>query len=398
MDEEVDARLSGRARRAIPLIAAAITVTVTASLVYLHPTFGAPRQSLPFSSPPPSPSLIPFRFSATYAFASPSAGWALVADSSSTPSKFWIYATTDGARHWSPQLSGQCPGDALFPFGLQFFGARRGFAALACGLYRTSDGGNSWERMPLPPYQESAVTFSDPLDGWYFSQVTEQRPVPHFMVTHDGGSTWSELPSPPVQPTGAKGGAPMVQFRDARNGWMGADTGGWGAVYSTSDGGVTWQAHVLPSIALQPGQGGRFPGTETSITLVPGGGVMVIASGPAAYPVAFISFDGGAGWRRLAAPPGETSYAGFVFVDSRNWWAMRFGTLFKTADSGQTWKQVALILDDWDYMPTIIDAKHAWAELQPNREIGRPTPEGTGLATTSDGGLHWTYVNPPQPS
>jgi photosystem II stability/assembly factor-like uncharacterized protein len=252
--------------------------------------------------------------------------------------------------------------------------------------------------MPRPPYQESAVTFSDPLDGWYFSQVTEQNPVPHFMVTHDGGSTWSELPTPPALVFGAKGGLAMVQFRDARDGWMGADTGERPTIYSTSDGGVSWQAHVLPSIALEPGHGGKPQGTATSIALVPGGGVMAIASDPAGNPAAFLSADGGARWRRLASAPGETSYADFVFVDSRNWWAMRFGTLFKTSDSGQTWKLVAQILDDWDYIPEMIDSNHAWAELRPNPAPARSGAEGMGLATTSDGGLHWTYVNPPQPS
>ncbi|HSP09334.1 MAG TPA: hypothetical protein VLU92_07035 [Candidatus Dormibacteraeota bacterium] len=397
MDDDLDS-LSGRARRAIPLIAVAVTVIITASLVYLHPGFGTARRALTFPAPSPSPSLIPFRFSVTYDFATPSAGWSLVADSTSTPSRFWIYATTDGARHWSPQLSGQCPAGNVFPFGLQFFDRNRGFASLVCGLYRTSDGGNSWERVPLPPYEESTLTFADPFDGWFLSQVTDQQPALHFLVTHDAGRTWSELPTPPVLVFGAKGGLTVVQFRDARNGWMGADTGDLPTVYSTSDGGRSWQAHILPSIPLQPGQGGKPSQTATSIELVPGGGVMAMTSDPAGNPVAFTTFDGGASWRRIAAAPGNTRYADFVFVDSRNWWAMRFGTLFKTSDSGRTWKQVVLVMDEWDYTPGIIDAKHAWAALRADQGPGQPSPHGTGLATTADGGLHWTYVTPPQQS
>ena len=399
MDDDLNVRLSGRARRAIPLIAIAITVIVTASLVYLHPGFGSARHTLTFPSPTPSPSLIPFSFSVTYDFASPTSGWALVGDDVSTPTTFWVYAPTDGPRHWSVQLSGQCPGSGLFPFSLQFFDRNRGFASLGCGLYRTSDGGNSWDRVPLPQYQESTVTFSDPLDGWYFSQVTDQESVPHFLVTHDAGSTWSELPTPPALVFGAKGGPAMVQFRDARSGWMGADSGDRPTVYSTSDGGLTWQAHLLPPTPLQPGQGGKPQQTGTSIVLVPGGGVIAMASDEAGSAVAYSSFDGGAGWRRLAPAPGETGYPDFVFVDARNWWAMRYGTLFKTSDSGQTWKQVVQVMDEWDYSPGIIDSRHAWAQLRATIQAhGQSSPQGTGLATTADGGLHWTFVNVPQPS
>lgn len=169
------------------------------------------------------------------------------------------------------------------------------------------------------------------------------------------------------------------------------------AVYSTSDGGLTWQAHVLPSSALQPGQGGKPLQTGTSIMVVPGGGVLAMATDEVGYPVAYSSFDGGTTWRRLVPAPGETRYADLVFVDARNWWAMRFGTLFKTSDAGQTWKQVAQMMDEWDYVPGVIDARHAWAQLRALPAPGN-APQGTGLAMTADGGLHWTFVNVPQPS
>jgi photosystem II stability/assembly factor-like uncharacterized protein len=112
--------------------------------------------------------------------------------------------------------------------------------------------------------------------------------------------------------------------------------------------------------------------------------------------VGLTSFDGGSTWRRLPPPPGETTYTDFIFQDTFHWWAMRYGTLFKTSDAGQTWKQVAQQLDEWDYLPQILNAKQAWAEM-----VAAPNstpPQGTGLATTADGGLHWSPVNVPNPS
>jgi photosystem II stability/assembly factor-like uncharacterized protein len=70
---------------------------------------------------------------------------------------------------------------------------------------------------------------------------------------------------------------------------------------------------------------------------------------------------------------------------------MRFGTLWKSSDAGQSWKHVGQQIDEWDYRPHVVDAKHAWATLIGSRA------SGTGLAMTSDAGLHWTYVKVPTP-
>jgi photosystem II stability/assembly factor-like uncharacterized protein len=132
---------------------------------------------------------------------------------------------------------------------------------------------------------------------------------------------------------------------------------------------------------------------STHVTLLPGVGVIAFVD----YDVrggAYTSFDGGKTWRALALPPQETGYSDFVFQDSTHWWAMRFGTLWKSSDAGQTWKHVGQLLDDFDYRPHVIDAKHAWAELHTSTGSRFPV---TGLAMSSDAGLHWTYVNVPKP-
>jgi hypothetical protein len=171
------------------------------------------------------------------------------------------------------------------------------------------------------------------------------------------------------------------------------------SAYSTVDGGVTWQAHKLPVTIV--GKGGFAEGSpplvETSVSLLPGAGVLAVAFDPNASPIGLTSFDGGSTWRRIAPPPGSTSYSDFVFQDAFHWWAMRFGTLFKSSDAGQTWKQVALQLDEWDYVLQVIDARHAWAQLVVT--FPRSTSvQGTGLSTTVDGGLHWNPVDVPRPS
>ena len=73
---------------------------------------------------------------------------------------------------------------------------------------------------------------------------------------------------------------------------------------------------------------------------------------------------------------------------------MQFGELWKSSDAGQSWKLVSQQIDGWQYIPHVIDAKHAWAELFSTAPSGAP---GAGLAVTSDGGLHWSQVSAPQP-
>jgi photosystem II stability/assembly factor-like uncharacterized protein len=82
-----------------------------------------------------------------------------------------------------------------------------------------------------------------------------------------------------------------------------------------------------------------------------------------------------------------------TFEDATHWWRVLGANLYKSSDAGQTWKPVPVKLDTGDngrYTIQILDPKHAWAQIG----VG----QSTGLAVTSDGGLHWTRVNVPEPA
>jgi photosystem II stability/assembly factor-like uncharacterized protein len=81
------------------------------------------------------------------------------------------------------------------------------------------------------------------------------------------------------------------------------------------------------------------------------------------------------------------------FEDAMHWWGVVGANLYKSSDAGQTWKPVPVQLengDNWRYGIQVLDSKHAWAQLW----MGQTT----GLAKTSDGGLHWTRANVPEPA
>jgi len=140
---------SRRARRAVPLMAGSLVAIVVAGLIYLHPAFPSLAKG-PVAPPPPSPSTVPAGYWPQYAFITATTGWALVIQNS-PPGRFYVYRTTDTAKHWTLQLTA----DASSGIGeIKFFDSKRGVLWIGSPLhlYRTSDGGSHWDSVQLPPY------------------------------------------------------------------------------------------------------------------------------------------------------------------------------------------------------------------------------------------------------
>ena len=397
---DATAGLSRRAARALPLMAGALAAIVVVGLIYVYPRFPT-LHPVPRAVTQAGPPLLPERYLVAYDFLTSTAGWALVEDGSSAAPSFWVFKTTDAARHWLRQLSGSASSPTAGALKIQFFDRNNGLIELGGtgAVYRTGDGGAHWTALAVPTFSYSSVFFSDRLHGWILGTLVsldQRTSESRFFSTSDAGDHWAALPQPPALLFAGKGGFSEVVFRGPSEGWMGG-AAAQSMAYSTIDAGVTWHAHPLP---VTSGNGGFAEGSapllETTVYLLPGAGVLAVVIDLNGSPVGLTSFDGGSTWRRLPPPPGETTYTDFIFQDSFHWWAMRYGTLFKTSDAGQTWKQVAQQLDEWDYLPQILNAKQAWAQMvvAPNST----PPQGTGLATTADGGLHWSPVNVPNPS
>lgn len=405
MSDEMDTpeSVSPRARRAMPLIAGALATIVVVGFVYLRPATPTSHSVLRAAPSAFQPPVLSERYLAAYDFLTPTAGWALVEEGTTAAPRFWVFKTTDAAGHWLRQFAGSALSTNAGPLKIQFFDRNNGLIALGGtgAVYRTTDGGAHWTALTMPTFSYSHLFFSDRLHGWILGTVLslDQTNAQHqFFSTSDAGDNWVGLPLPPAFLLGGKGGFGEVAFRGSNEGWM----GGFAqqpAVNSTVDGGITWQAHLLPVTVVGKGgfAAGSAPLVETTVSLVPGAEVLAVVLDQNATPVGLTSFDGGSTWHRLPPPPGNTNYSDFIFQDKFHWWAMRYGTLFKSSDGGQSWKQVSLQLDDWDYVPQVIDAKHAWAQMVATFPRTTPT-QGSGLATTADGGLHWSPVNVPNPS
>jgi photosystem II stability/assembly factor-like uncharacterized protein len=325
-------------------------------------------------------------YSATYDFVTPSLGWALVLEYSRFSTNYWIFKTTDGARHWQEQHAGQAEGGRTY---IHFFDDLYGFA-YAGVAYRTVDGGVHWQTVEVPgsiPY----VTFASPTRGWAEGFEVGSH---HLYTTADGGVTWTRLPT---DLPGAAVLEPIFEiqssaFRENGEGWLGAGYLESPVVYLTADGGASWRTIALPSPRTRP----QGPGYLTSPRLLPSGGVLVLISDDSTHVLAaFFSSDRGGSWREVSFPIAVTTSDDLSFVDASHWWKLRSGQIYKTSDAGITWTPVSVsgLPNGWRYEAAhAFDAQHAWWAM-----VAFAKSTLSALAMTSDGGRHWRMVNPPQP-
>jgi photosystem II stability/assembly factor-like uncharacterized protein len=380
VDPNDEPGLSGHARRAIALIAAAMTAMLVASLMYLH---GDTSRSVSHTVAAAPVRALSGQYAAAYDFISPALGWALVARRQGPAAPLMVFATADGAKYWQKVASLPfTPGQIA----IQFFDRKHGLISIsstALILYRTSDGGTQWDPIGLPT-QPFAFGFADPMHGWVVSSIDPLSPRYQLFATSDGGDSWKQLTWPAGAVAGGRAGFNRLQFRAGGEGWAGG-AGAPATVYSTFDGGATWHAMAGPKIFAV--------GDMTDVRLIPGTGVIALGYDSAGEELAFTSFDHGSTWRAVAPPPPGTLYSDYLYQDSVHWWSMRDVFLFKSSDAGKTWNErpISSQPQDWRYFPRVLDANHAWAQLMGGREYE------TSLAVTSDGGANWISVNVPQP-
>jgi len=374
-----------RTRQRLIVIVAAVAIIAVAGVWALRPQALTPTPTGPVAS-------AAFRamsgpYSATYDFITPSLGWALVLDYTTLSTRFFVFKTKDGATHWQKQYVGQAEGNITH---LHFFDARNGF--LYAGLaYRSTDGGDHWQRVGVPGRYVS-VTFASPTRGW--AEVFDAEASQRLYSTLDGGQTWTQVGAAPPSSEllqAVAEGPQTSRFRESGEGWLGAIHQPAPTVFVTEDGGATWQTIELYAIF-----GADYYDTEVS--LIPGTAVVAFLSADNGRPLgASISSDGGASWTGLAFPPvGSVSSGELTFVDGDHWWLFDSGSVYTTDDSGRSWlylHDIAFLSSSWRSVSArAIDQRHAWWALTStaNSEVG-------ALAMTSDGGAHWEMVNAPQP-
>jgi len=126
-----------------------------------------------------------------------------------------VWATHDGGTTWqAAPLDYETRSGSLFSvqdanhaWMFQFLDA--GMQKVYTALYRTIDGGTSWEKL-LDPYTDASIqgfdktgsSFINPLCGWLTRDFRGVQPQVELNLTQDGGLTWEaiDLPEPASAP------------------------------------------------------------------------------------------------------------------------------------------------------------------------------------------------------
>jgi len=208
-----------------------------------------------------------------------------------------VFATQDGGQTWA-KVEVATPGDES-QWSLYFLDQRNGWlvtrvptsTAFSRGrLFRTTDGGATWNRATIPI--ADSLRFISPDRGWIAGGPSGKE----LFVTDDGGDTWQPqavTPPPDVPPLyvvglpsfiGGQMGVLPVQF-----------TGTTGAtifdLYTSTDGGHTWTSTAPVSVALPVGE--MF--LENTVDVIDRSHWAVVAGS-----ILYMTGDSGANWQTLS--------------------------------------------------------------------------------------------------
>jgi photosystem II stability/assembly factor-like uncharacterized protein len=324
---------------------------------------------------------------------------------------------TAPARTPPPSSSGSCS-----PGSLHMMTATVGWQD---GPARTTDGGITWQSIPLPALPDgakggSASCFLDADHAWVTQAAGPSQIQPDHLVifrTADGGQTWQR--GLPVPISGVLSSA-RLGFIDSQHGWLLTDSGRSAldkthtsvvsqplvrAIYATTDGGATWSPLVSAREADKSTLGtlalgcsitgltfasldrgwvtwdcnttyGSFPTQQQATHEVAG----TQDGGRSWQPVELPSFPSSIDWTCGAFPPVFTQSQGVLPVECSG---TGLSAVYATDDAGRSW---SYLKSPFFGTPDFVDANTGWAFSR----IGA----GNDLYKTTNGGRDWTLVKP----
>jgi photosystem II stability/assembly factor-like uncharacterized protein len=265
-----------------------------------------------------------------------------IAVQGSDPSVIWVGAatggvwkSTNGGTTFTPVFDGQRvsgigalaigPGDPDVVWVGTGEGNPRNSAGVGDGLYRTRDGGRTWERVGLEGSERIHRILVHPQDPdvvWVgvLGPAWSDGEVRGVFKTTDGGATWrrvlwenprtgaSDLVMDPSNPMKLFAG--MWEFR--REPWFFTSGGPGSGLHVSHDGGETWHRSGVEH-GMPPGELGRI-----GLAVSPADPRVIYALVEASRSALLRSSDGGATWRTVNDDAGIANrpfYYADVFVD-----------------------------------------------------------------------------------
>jgi photosystem II stability/assembly factor-like uncharacterized protein len=239
-------------------------------------------------------------------------GWVVASEMKARDASTRLWRTQDGGKSWEELAHNLPPGGAgQFQFVTPTLGWLRGGG----GLWRTEDGGTMWQQVSKPTDEATRITgilFLTPLEGWITGEGTLHQ-------TTDGGQTWT------LRYDLRQRGQPWlrrIQFPSPTEGWVRVDGM---PLARTRDGGQTWQPvrvrhprqgplDEITSLHFLSPQVGVLTGQHHQSELLPKAKRERLSPVALGYwrPYILVTFDGGKSWsyHDLPIPVSQWSQAG----------------------------------------------------------------------------------------
>jgi photosystem II stability/assembly factor-like uncharacterized protein len=271
-----------------------------------------------------------------------------------------ILRTVDGGHSWH-DVSPTSVDSFGYATTTDFIDSLRGWALvsnpadmLSGILYRTSDGGATWDQAAVP-FGGGALRFVDGRNGWMMASLGAGAGSMAIGVfqTQDSGATWSqEYINDPTQP-GAGNSLPLGGLKngitpiDALRAWIGGVTYEPGRIYiyQTTDGGRTWASSpVTTPVEYKEAElqtaGPYFVDPEVAFLPVH------ISYQQGVMLAVYASRDGGASW--TLAPQYIPQGGSIDFVSREVGFAWNGHNFYVTTDGAQNWTSIAPDVDFTD--------------------------------------------------
>ncbi len=287
-----------------------------------------------------------------------------------------LFKTLDGARHWIPLRDG-LPADTVWDLALAPSRPRTVYLSVSAGvdvrdLYRSRDGGVTWERRAeLPVRGGLAVSAADPDVLFTVGFPVAYDPTLAVFRSADAGATWQKVfetldSSSGIPVLAATPAGPSVLYLMLPDG-----------VTRSRDGGETWQD------ASAVVGGGRLHDL-TSFAVAPSAHDRLYAAGADLYR----SDDGGVSWQELGERPTEDSGRLVVHPgDPDRLFLVSPSEVAESADGGETWDPltVASAGSESYFQDLAVDAFSPGTFYLASGLLG--------VYTTRDGGERWMWTS-----
>lgn len=259
-----------------------------------------------------------------------------------------VIKTTDGGASWIDKSSG-FPATNSRCLAVEFVDTNNGFIGGGNNLYKTIDGGDSWS------LSEASISFK-----------------------HEEIENIEQLSPYPIT-----AGINSIYFSDTTEGWYIRWSGQDNYIYSTRDGGISWESerHVWERPLL-------------SLFFTPNGTGLSVGS----MGLMYSKVESDSGWTRLLSGTRDYIYS-VHFVNGNIGWAggTRWGNSYKsivlkTTNGGKEWKTQLELHTSGSIFRCVyfISEFIGWAALS-IRSL--ESLAGGGLYRTTDGGENWIALN-----